>query len=377
MNKSKGFFHLTEARELRGLTVVELAENIGISRQAVYKYENGTQVPSAEVQRNICDSLNLPYTFFETSDNRTDFSSRTIFFRDMKTNQLTKRKMAYRWLQILCNHVEYLQEYLELNDVNLPNYDISDIIHLTYEEIDVIAERVRRFWGLGNGPIDNLTLLLENNGFIIFRKHLEAEKMDACSLVKDGRPYILINTYKQTCSRDLMNLGHELGHIILHQSISIEDLNNKELFDKLEKQAWRFAQAFLLPPTVFISEVGYPTLSHFKTLKLRWRISISAMIMYCHDFGIIDDAKYQYFYREMARQGIRKEEPYDDEIPIEKSTVLFECEQLLSKEGIKNHQEMLEDSCLNKSDYCELIAAPKDFLGETQSRPKLRLITAI
>ena len=37
---------LTEGRELRGLSVAELAEQIGVTRQSIYKYENGTQAPS-------------------------------------------------------------------------------------------------------------------------------------------------------------------------------------------------------------------------------------------------------------------------------------------------------------------------------------------
>ena len=39
---------LTEGRELRGLSVAELAEQIGVTRQSIYKYENGTQAPSEE-----------------------------------------------------------------------------------------------------------------------------------------------------------------------------------------------------------------------------------------------------------------------------------------------------------------------------------------
>ena len=53
MSKSNGFYHLTEARELRGKTVTELAEAIGVSRQTVYKYESGMQIPSAEIQKTI------------------------------------------------------------------------------------------------------------------------------------------------------------------------------------------------------------------------------------------------------------------------------------------------------------------------------------
>ncbi len=59
---------------------------------------------------------------------------------------------------------------------------------------------------------------------------------------------------------------------------------------------------------------------------------------------------------------------------VEQSTVLLECEQLLVTEGIKSHWEMLDESELNDKDYCELIAAPKDYFGISINKPKLRLV---
>jgi len=374
MPASKQVYRLSEARELRGLTVSELSQEIGVSRQAVYRYENGTQMPSPDILQNICSSLRFPITFFSSPRTSQNISDRPVFFRDMKTNQEKYRKIAYRWLQILCDQVTCFEKYLDLPAVSLPDFDISDPSELTYEDIDIIAERLRKFWGLGNGPIDNVTQLLENNGFIVFRKYIEAEKMDACSLIVNGRPYILVNTYKHTCSRDIMNLAHEVGHVILHQSISSMDIMNSSCFDKLEDQAWRFAKSFLMPPTVFQHEVGYPTLRHFVTLKSRWRTSIASMIMYCCDLGIIDEAKKQYFFREMTRMKIRKQEPLDDELPIESSSLLRDCESIMVSNGMFTKQELFESTSLNEHDYCELLNLPYDYLAPKQVRPILRLV---
>lgn len=159
---------LTEGRELRGLSVAEFAEQVGVTRQSIYKYENGTQVPSEETIARICDVLKLPASFFSHSSPIPDLSSRPIFFRDMKSNEEKNRKMSYRWLQILREQVELYESYLDFPPVRLPELELPDVLDLTNEDIDIAAESLRRFWNLGDGPIDNVTQLLENNGFIIF-----------------------------------------------------------------------------------------------------------------------------------------------------------------------------------------------------------------
>lgn len=375
MYNENQFFRLAEARELRGLTVAELAEKIGVSRQAIYKYESGLQRPSSEVIERILDILNFPYSFFSQPRKGSDLSDRPIFFRDMKTNQEVARKMARRWLQILYDQIRTWEEnYVDFAPVNLPSLNLPNFRELQMSDVEVAAERLRRFWNLGDGPISNVTQLLENNGFIIFRKKMPAEKMDACSLVKDGRPCILVNTYKQTCSRDIMNLAHELGHVVLHQDISFSDIENKDDFEIIESQAWRFAQSFLMPPSIFSVEVGYPTLQHLIILKKRWRVSIAAMIMHCTELGIIDSARKQYLFREMSRNKMRTVEPLDDILPIEKSNVLLECEQLLVVEGIETREGLYEKTGLCREDYCELIGAPIGYLNPQVTKPRLRLV---
>lgn len=374
MPQNNAFYRLTEAREMRGLTVAELAERINVTRQVVYRYENGTQVPSDDVAQRIQHALDMPSSFFAAPRSGIDISDRTIFFRDMKTNQEKNRKMARRWLQILHDHILRMEEYLDFPTVNLPDLDLPDYSTLTNEDIELAAEKLRRSWGLGDGPISNVTQLLENNGFIILRKHMPAEKMDACSMLVQGRPCVLINTYKQTCSRDIMNLAHELGHLILHQEVSVEDLESNAAFNTIEDQAWRFAKAFLMPPVVFSAEVGYPTLQRFISLKRRWRVSIAAMILYCCDLYIINDARKQYFFREMTRLKMRKEEPLDNDLPVEHSSLLLDAEKLIVDNNILTREKLFELSNLNLSDYCELLNVPTSYFKPISIKPRLRLI---
>lgn len=367
-------YRLSEARELRGYSVVELAEKIGVTRQAIYKYEGGTQKPSNEIMEKIMEALNFPLAFFMHPRVGMQIDERPIFFRDMKTNLDKNRKIAKRWLQLLSDQVMEYEKYLNLPEVNIPSIEVPDFKELRLEEIDNFAEQTRRFWGLGNGPISDLTLLLENNGFIIAHKDVLSDKLDACSMINNGRPVILVNTRKQTCSRVLSNIAHELGHIVLHQSVDKLDILSKETLALIEKQAWRFAASFLMPPAVFINEVGYPSLGQFLLLKKRWRTSIGSMIMHCHSLGIISDERKTYFFRELSRKGQLKNEPLDDELLIETSKILFECEKIIADEGLELKDALFQKSYLYPKDYCALISASEDYFDPVNVKPELKIV---
>ena len=59
---------LKNARLFRGLTLTELAENTGISKQSLSLYENEKNTPEHERVRALATSLNFPYDFFFQKD---------------------------------------------------------------------------------------------------------------------------------------------------------------------------------------------------------------------------------------------------------------------------------------------------------------------
>lgn len=372
---SAKIFRIREARELRGMTVNELADKIDVSKQAVYTYEKGTVRPTAATLENISVALDFPVAFFEAPREGATLDSEPIFFRSMKSTLKKKRTQAERWMQLILERIQYYEKHnIVLPDVNLPSYDV-DFRTITFEEIEDLAVETRKYWGLGNAPISNVTLLLENNGFIISEFDLESDKLDACSVLSNGRPYILINTSKYTCSRQIMNLAHELGHLILHTQVEKEDLDNESLLSLIEKQAWRFAGAFLMPMLTFSAEVSRVTLDFLLTLKRRWRTAVSAMIMRCSDLGIIDDYRKQYLFREYARKKYRKNEPLDDVLETEKPSTLLLCDEVLITEMGLTKEDLLADSRIGPENYVAIIGGPSDYFSPP--KPKLRVLYGV
>lgn len=365
-------YRITEARELRGMSVIDLADEIGVSKQTIYAYESGLSRPTSITLECISKTLQFPTSFFETPRTGATLENETIYFRSMARTLQKQRKQAKRWLQLVVDRVKYYEEFLNLPDVNLPRIDV-DFRDLVSQDIEEIAASVRKQWGLSYAPISNVTLLLENNGFVISRANLASTELDACSVIAFGRPYILVNTAKETCSRMLMNLAHELGHLIMHGQVQEEDFESKDVLPTLEKQAWRFAGAFLMPESSFSAEATRVTLDHLVTLKARWRTSIRAMISRCRDIGIIDNTKATYLFRECSRKRYNTHEPLDDDLPVESPESLLLCDEVLEHEVGINKEEILFRSKLLSKDLCMITSAPDNYY-EPQ-RPKLRLLS--
>lgn len=368
---SRTVYRMMEARELRGVTVAELAEEVGVSTQAIYAYENGTTRPSALTLESISRALHFPISFFETQRQGITLGNEPIFFRSMQSTLSKQRKQARRWMQIVIDRVSYYEGLLELPAVDLPSFDV-DIRSLDDRDVEDLAEQTRAHWKLGLSPISDVTTLLENHGFIITQLYFPCETLDAWSAIVNGRPYIYINTKKETCARVLMNLAHELAHLVLHSQVDEEQIKNPSILAIIEKQAKRFAGAFLMPAASFAMEVTHVSLDALITLKSRWRTSIASMIMRCNDLGIIDEEKKQYLFREYSRKKYRKFEPLDDVIRIEEPKTLMLCDEVLVTEIGKSKDQLLSDAKIYPDDYRVIINAPPDYF--TLPKPQLRVL---
>src|SRR5690606_38887686 len=107
---------------------------------------------------------------------------------------------------------------------------------LDMEAIEQIASRLRKHWGMGMGPIPNMTKLLESKGVFILPIADAFHQVDAYSAWPGARPTIMLSFYK-SASRARFDAAHELGHLIMHEDTFPADTS-------VESQADRFASAF-------------------------------------------------------------------------------------------------------------------------------------
>jgi Zn-dependent peptidase ImmA (M78 family)/transcriptional regulator with XRE-family HTH domain len=370
---------LTEALEARGVSATSLAQILELTPVAISQYAKGKTTPRPDMLRRICDVLNFPESFFRLRRSGRSDDSQEVFWRSFSSATKGARSQAARRFRWLKQIVEYLAGTLEFPAVNLPYFETpADLMALSGDDIEALAGRLRGHWGVGDGPISDLTLLLENNGVIVSRLTMGTESIDAFSQWSDSDklPYIVLSSDKESAVRSRYNGGHELGHLMLHRTIENATIRTSSMHKAIEIQAYRFSSAFLLPERAFVDELWAPTLDAFRALKDRWKISIAAMIKRCAQLGIITEDQEKRLWINYNRRGWRLNEPLDDTLSMERPRLLRRSVELLITEGLKSKRGVLDELSLPARDIEELCALPSGFFSDQYetvfTMPKLR-----
>lgn len=344
MKKQFNGNRLKKARIYRGLTVAELAEQVGCQRQTLSMYELSKSQPADyTIVEQLSKVLNFPVKFFYESP--SSHTEGTVYFRSLLTTNKKYRSEQIVKIEFLSQIYTLLQDYIvfpEYKPLNLPE-DISP---------EEAAYALRDAWGLGQGPIDNLVSIVEKNGILVTTFPTSTDDVDAFSqfipTIETPTYLIAYSNNKTAAARTHFDIAHELGHICLHEwSEDIETLS-KEEFKLREQQANEFAAAFLLPAETFKkdAESGAQTITHYKQLKKKWKVSIAAMIRRAEKLGVMTSDNYQLLIRTMQRRGQRKEEPLDDMLLTASPSLLKTSVIMLLQENVFTAEEFMEELSL-------------------------------
>lgn len=338
---------LKEARLFRKMTLAELAEIVGINKQAISQFENNKTSPEPITLRKIAEALKFPYSFFVECDPPSTIGN--TYFRALYSSK--KKDLAAQQVKAkyLAKVHSVLSTKVKFKQLNLPNFVMDKSI--TVEEL---AMRTRQYWDLGEAPIPNMVALLEHNGIIVGEFATESREIDAFYQYyeENDRPTycVVLGTDKKSFFRRQFNCAHELGHILLHERYS--DLNeiNREEFREREDEANAFAAAFLLPAKAFGNDVAaYPNrLSHYVELKKKWNVSIMAMIMRAYALGYLSPNQYSYLMRQMSVNGYRQKEPLDDIVEYKHPHALKQSINLLMTKGNMSSGDIMNLFVTNK-----------------------------
>lgn len=92
--------------------------------------------------------------------------------------------------------------------------------------------------------------------------------------------------------RSRWTVAHEIGHLVLHR--------HGEVSDDQENEASRFASEFLAPAAAIAAEItDAPTLNHLMPVKLKWGISLGALIMHLRESKLIDEHRAAMLQRQL------------------------------------------------------------------------------
>ncbi|MUG86903.1 ImmA/IrrE family metallo-endopeptidase [Paenibacillus timonensis] len=365
---------LKEARLVRGLSIGELAIRVGLSKQAISQYELGENEPKSSTMMGIIRELDFPKSFFYKTYEEHIIGN--TFFRASAAATKKNKEIQYNKSRLAGYIYDYLQKYIEFPELNLPDLSLFDQTDWDDDSIELLAENVRQFWGLGENPINNIVNLMERNGIAVFSIDMESLKVDAFCQSRKGRPYIFLGNDKESAARRQFDAAHEIGHRLMHNHIHNQDILSREEFKIIEHQANRFASAFLLPAEAFAKTVTSTKLIHFIELKKYWKVSIAAMLYRAQELGIIDQSRYTSLMKQMSIHKMRSKEPLDDVIPVPKPILLNKGIKMLLHDNFKNELQIINESGV-PGEFIEMLCTmDKGSLKLKEIEPTLRLIVS-
>lgn len=349
---------LTNIRVLHELSRGELAEELGITEQAVWQYENGYVSPKLEVVNKMKSLFKVKSSYFFRDDllengKPANIPIQSIAYRSETINSSVKTQSEFV-------HVKFLDAFMEKvgTKIKYPTNILLDLRNdvVEYlnksdnlkreEQIKHVAMIARNKIGIPLNTNRNLLFYLEKAGAFIFEKSI-GDTIDAYSLwTEDDKPYIVIGTIKKSAARRNFDLAHELGHLLLHYKMEFNMLD-KQTYKKFEEEAHLFASEFLLPEGEFRKDcsiiVKLSNPDSYIDLKRKWVVSLQAMAMRANRLEILTYQQFRYFYMSINKKGYRNLEPLDNEIPIERPMKIQSILQLLFEKGVYSVSGLLDD----------------------------------
>jgi Zn-dependent peptidase ImmA (M78 family)/DNA-binding XRE family transcriptional regulator len=323
---------LKSARLFNMMTISDLAERVNISKQAVSQYETNKSEPKLEVLLNLSSILGFPREYFYEVDKRRIVSGDT-YFRSLAATTNKERLAQIERVKLLSNVVNTINEYIDFPQLCL--YEIKDS-----EEIDVeiLAENLRKTWGLNNQPIKNLIDEMERHGIIVSDVFTDSAHIDAYSQILriDGKPMVIVilGSDKENAFRRNFSAAHELGHLLLDDFFNINDLTKLE-YKEMEDTMHRFAGALLIPKELYSNDLmtsSKADLNLYIQLKRKYHVSAAALIVRAKHLDLITQNQYQYLMKQLSQKGYRTSEPFDKDTPTIKPRYIKEAIKMIIEE---------------------------------------------
>lgn len=290
---------LTVARQRRGFTKRQLAEQINLDPRSVSGFEAGDYEPTDENLSSIASALSFPKSFFKADD--IDIPSpEGVSFRAMSKMTAKQRDKAIAAGALAYLLIDWVEKNFDLPEVDLPD--------LREEDPETAASTLRQHWGLGTRPIKHMVHLLENFGIRVFSLAEESKDVDAYSVWRGIRPCVFLNTEK-SAERSRFDAAHELGHLVLHRHAAPNGLD-------AEKEADAFAGAFLMPAENMKANQRIKNLDQLIAIKEKWKVSLAAATYRSYELRLMSKWHYQTTFKEISQRGWRTQEPF----PIKRET---------------------------------------------------------
>jgi Zn-dependent peptidase ImmA (M78 family) len=296
---SKAGTMLRLARQLRGFPQNEAAECLRVPNVELSRIETGLKESSAQLLAVAAEVFSVPIEFF----NQTD----TIYGAPVSVHPMWRKKSnvsaielhrIVAELNVRMMHLHKLLEATDLEPVNrLPRLDSDEYGN----DPEKIAALVRRFWQVPDGPIQDLTALVEDAGILVAHSDLGGSSVSGVKFSVPGMPHMIVMNRVQSADRMRFTLCHELAHVIMHHYPT----------PNMEEEANLFASCFLVPTEDVRSYFASRKvdLRLLAALKPEWKVSMAALVFAAKRAGAINETQSHYLWKQFSIHNIKAREP--------------------------------------------------------------------
>lgn len=295
----------------------ELAEDFpalykSVSTTAVERYENAVMFP---------ENSSILVTLAEALNTNVDNLTRQFTIRIDKDFSFRKKsKLGKKRIDVVKMKVQQgIEKYVEIERItgDEPKFDafFNNIVVKKAEDARLVANELRKKWNLGDGPISQPMVMLEEHGVKVIEVEEDPELFDGTSTIVEGLPVVVLNKCesfspesKHTFSPERRNLTlfHELGHQIMNIPDDVSDKEKENLCNV-------FANEMLIPSNTFLNIFGNKrqaiTIVELKDVQRTFGISARALMMKAYQLGVINKSRYVGFCIKMndpANERLRK-----------------------------------------------------------------------
>jgi len=301
-----------QARLLNGFNQGTLAKKVGVTQAMIAHVEGGFKQPSDEVLLKIASATKLPVGYFRQTS-PPELPAGSLLFRARSGVSRKALDQSHRRAQIVLEIAIGLAAKVKT---------IPPKIVPSEEPPRAAAAKLRNILGFDrSSPISHLIRPLEKQGAILLA--LPPDELTEAFAVWAHRWPVIAFAGQTSGDRLRLTIAHELGHLVMHKSLTSDA--------EIEREAYQFAAELLMPASGISTDFSKfgTNLQSIASLKLRWGVSMQALIRRAKDLEFISERQYHYLMQQMSAKGWRKQEPSNLSPQTEKPRLLRRMAELI------------------------------------------------
>jgi Zn-dependent peptidase ImmA (M78 family)/transcriptional regulator with XRE-family HTH domain len=231
-------------RDAVGMTVIQLARHLGISRNTLANYESGRTEPTASELVRLAEALGC--TVQDLLGGPAAVPPPRFAFRAHKK---VREDAAVRVLAC-----KFLRAYAEIEAITgarltgeLSRWDLDSEASPPKTWIEAVAADLRKVSNIRDTGPENIAATLESMGVRCLFFDREGRGLDGLSVVQGNMRLVLLHNRAKGVERTISSAAHELGHLVLHPDLFTRTEDEPTPERDYEDEASYFAGCFLVP----------------------------------------------------------------------------------------------------------------------------------